>query len=82
MTDLYSSPVPWKMKFDANGEAFVTDATDSIVFSIGEINDMRRVVACVNACREIPTEVLEQEGMSEFLACCLLPARQRKKNDA
>jgi hypothetical protein len=60
------SPEPWKVVNDelqdANGE--------EVIFLTGEWEiegwtmapqDLRRIIACVNACRGIPTEKLEQQ---------------------
>ena len=64
------TPEPWQAHQDASGDVFISSAATS--FHIAEIGsedddtaipDARRIVACVNACRGLPTDELEQKGL-------------------
>lgn len=43
-------------------------------------NDSRRIVACVNACRGLPTEELEQKGLVSSVGAKLIEADKRIDN--
>lgn len=56
----------------------VTHAADiGLVESMNRIEDARRIVACVNACRGLPTEELEQKGLVAAVGTQLLAADDR-----
>ncbi|SIR65779.1 hypothetical protein SAMN05880558_12419 [Aeromonas sp. RU39B] len=70
---------PWGVYQDASGDVFVSSAETS--FHIAEIGtedeesviaDARRIVACVNACRGLPTDELEQKGIISAVGTELL----------
>ena len=60
------TPEPWQAHQDASGDVFISSAATS--FHIAEIGsedddtaipDARRIVACVNACKGVDTDLLE-----------------------
>lgn len=56
----------------------VTHAADiGLVESMNRIEDARRIVACVNACRGLPTEELEEKGLVAAVGTQLLAADDR-----
>jgi hypothetical protein len=71
------SPLPWKVAYeitgenawDANGSAYfaIKDAKGEELFSIDRDEEelANRIVACVNACRGIPTNMLESVAKGE-----------------
>ncbi|MDD9228938.1 hypothetical protein PVL97_04635 [Aeromonas hydrophila] len=50
---------------------------DDSDFSDGQRADARRIVACVNACRGLPTDELEQKGLVAAVGTQLLAADDR-----
>lgn len=79
------TPEPWQVHQDASGDVFVSSAKTS--FHIAEIGseddeavipDARRIVACVNACRGLPTEELEQKGLVAAVGTQLLDVEQQR----
>lgn len=79
------TPEPWQVHQDASGDVFVSSAKTS--FHIAEIGseddeavipDARRIVACVNACRGLPTDELEQKGLIAAVGTQLLEADQQR----
>lgn len=73
------TPEPWQVHQDASGDVFISSAKTS--FHIAEIGsegdeavipDARRIVACVNACRGLPTDELEQKGVVAAVGTQLL----------
>lgn len=77
------TPEPWQVHQDASGDVFISSAETS--FHIAEIGseddeavipDARRIAACVNACRGLPTEELEQKGLVAAVGTQLLEADQ------
>ena len=77
------TPEPWRVHQDASGDVFISSAETS--FHIAEIGseddeavipDARRIVACVNACRGLPTDELEQKGLVAAVGTQLLEADQ------
>lgn len=63
------SPEPWYMDSDPNG-ATIRHADGGFVFRTGSKENQRRIVACVNACKGIPTEVLCDIALMDTLASC------------
>lgn len=56
----------------------VTHAADiSLVESMNRIEDAHRIVACVNACRGLPTDELERKGLATAVGTELLAADER-----
>ncbi|MFQ1995750.1 hypothetical protein ACK36C_20720, partial [Aeromonas veronii] len=79
------TPEPWQVHQDASGDVFISSAETS--FHIAEIGseddeavipDARRIVACVNACRGLPTDELEQKGLVAAVGTQLLEADQQR----
>lgn len=75
------TPEPWQAHQDASGDVFISSAATS--FHIAEIGsedddtaipDARRIVACVNACRGLPTDELEQKGLVAAVGTQLIEA--------
>ena len=75
------TPEPWGFHQDASGDVFISSAETS--FHIAEVGseddetvipDARRIVACVNACRGLPTDELEQKGLVAAVGTQLLEA--------
>lgn len=66
------SPEPWEVTEVGAGEFFIVKfepGGDGWERSIGEIDrlaDAKRICACVNACRNIPTEWLETKRFHLF----------------
>jgi len=54
--------------YDANGEKIAWCHHELLNNRSMERGDVRRIVACVNACKEIPTDVLEFIGLAGFRA--------------
>lgn len=78
------TPEPWGFHQDASGDVFISSAETS--FHIAEVGseddetvipDARRIVACVNACRGLPTDELEQNGLVAAVGTQLLKADDR-----
>lgn len=78
------TPEPWQVHQDASGDVFISSAETS--FHIAEIGseddeavipDARRIVVCVNACRGLPTDELEQKGLVAAVGTQLLAADDR-----
>jgi hypothetical protein len=68
------SPEPWQLNLD-DGQAFIVDCkgyrittTDPELTNPLSDEDAERMVACVNACRGIPTEFLQsrQIGLNQW----------------
>lgn len=61
------SPEPWTQKMSA-----IIDAKSRVVLEIDRYSDIlagediERIVACVNACRGIPAELLQRVGSGEL----------------
>lgn len=77
------TPEPWQAHQDASGDVFISSAETSLhIAEIGSedddtaIPDARRIVACVNACRGLPTDELEQKGLVAAVGTQLLEADQ------
>ncbi|HHQ4739158.1 hypothetical protein ACK37G_15185 [Aeromonas veronii] len=79
------TPEPWGFHQDASGDVFISSAETS--FHIAEVGseddetvipDARRIVACVNACRGLPTDELEQKGLVAAVGTQLLDADQQR----
>ncbi|WP_421233823.1 hypothetical protein [Aeromonas jandaei] len=77
------TPEPWGVHQDASGDVFISSAETS--FHIAEVGseddetvipDARRIVACVNACRGLPTDELEQKGLVAAVGTQLLELDQ------
>ena len=78
------TPEPWGLDDDLGHTAFILDANGSAFASMGAIDsnpngvaDARRIVACVNACRGLPTDELEQKGLVAAVGTELLEERRR-----
>lgn len=79
MVDAPDSPSPWRItvdRFDLDGDdvTAIVDAQDEIVAHVGEFlmaatpvhpATARRIVACVNACRHLPTDMLEMDVIKQ-----------------
>ncbi len=65
------SPEPWRASEPPYGTAvFASDGREVAALCNNDDQDevdMQRIVACVNACRWIPTEVLENEGLRNII---------------
>jgi hypothetical protein len=61
MPDQPHSPEPWRFS-EPGGMADITDANgEAVCFEIdASLEDQRRIVACVNFLRGVPTEELEE----------------------
>ena len=79
------TPEPWQAHQDASGDVFISSAATS--FHIAEIGsedddtaipDARRIVACVNACRGLPTDELEQKGLVAAVGTQLLDVERQR----
>lgn len=57
-------------------DAFDGRATNQIALHDRQCADARRIVACVNACRGLPTDELEQKGLVTAVGTRLLEADQ------
>lgn len=78
------TPEPWGVFQDASGDVFVSSKVTS--FHIAEVGseddetvipDASRIVACVNACRGLSTEELEQKGLVSAVGTQLIEADKR-----
>ncbi|MGN4997435.1 hypothetical protein ACTG25_03555 [Aeromonas sp. 80P] len=78
------TPEPWGFHQDASGDVFISSVETS--FHIAEVGseddetvipDALRIVACVNACRGLPTDELEQKGLAAAVGTQLLAADDR-----
>jgi hypothetical protein len=64
------SPEPWSGEIDGDypGPSFwLRDANDMFVGESDSEPDMRRIVACVNACAGLPTEALEAGALGKAI---------------
>lgn len=65
------SPEPWNASCPCPGlsRLEISDANGQCVMYDGPMSDddVKRVCACVNACAGIPTEVLENGGIANYL---------------
>lgn len=64
------SPEPWRIGADAGFQLIQILSAEGFQTCVGEqscgIDDARRIVACVNACRGIPTEMLERSVLEQI----------------
>jgi len=70
---------PWKVchwKDDRRGFEIADRNQNRVGFDMTEAN-ARRIVACVNACRGLPTDELEQKGLVAAVGTQLLAADDR-----
>ncbi|WP_328222342.1 hypothetical protein [Aeromonas caviae] len=79
------TPEPWQAHQDASGDVFISSAETSLhIAEIGSedddtaIPDARRIVACVNACRGLPTDELEQKGLVAAVGTQMLELEQQR----
>lgn len=79
------TPEPWQAHQDASGDVFISSAATSLhIAEIGSedddtaIPDARRIVACVNACRGLPTDELEQKGLVAAVGTQLLDVERQR----
>ena len=61
------SKTPWRIGAMESGQAAIDSADGKEVTGFIDMEDARRILACVNACRDIETEVLEMETGSTAL---------------
>ncbi|MGY3876309.1 hypothetical protein ACW5WK_02500 [Aeromonas enteropelogenes] len=79
------TPEPWGVHQDASGDVFISSAETS--FHIAEVGseddetaipDARRIVACVNACRNLSNDELEQKGLVTSISARFLAAERSR----
>ena len=76
------SPEPWEVTEVGAGEYFIVKfepGGDGWEHSVGEIDreaDARRIVACVNACKNVPTEALEVYGRAALVERVVVITRE------
>lgn len=80
------TPEPWAIHEDASGDIFISGSDHTYITEIGNPDedgaaaDARRIVACVNACRGLPTDELEQKGLVAAVGNQLLEL-ERQRDD-
>ena len=72
------TPEPWKLQLSAVAWEIFGEAKfkeDRHILSIGREANARRIVACINACKGVPTEMLERvaEGKHEISIITPIP---------